>query len=316
MTLLEELQLYDLPKPVELAIFFGIIKPGWTLEDYLIYASTHERGYETVSLWALQGSGKSSRMLQMLYWIYFNILQDDEEAWKAVLDHIVFKPSTFVERLEAIPDNVVLPALGWDDIGVHYPATKFRTDIQQYEAVDSTWAAIRTKVHVIFTTIPLIDRLAKNVRDNTTFEVFMGPNQMELINRVFHLPGTRFIESNFFKVVLEKPAKFELFMAPEWVWKEYWKRRLKLTREALQVLRQATDMEDIEGYIPVLEAAKIAQTQGIKYATSTIQQDISRGILRGQRIVGRLCVDENDFYENLILKGGQRLTHTTPQDNK
>lgn len=287
------------PKVIQLAVRFGLIVPGYTLDDYIVHA-VESGGYETAQLWGVQGSGKSTRMLQMLYWVY--------QDWEAVLQSIVFKPSTFVETLESISDDERMPAVGWDDLGVHYPSTKFRTDIKQYEAIDSCWAAIRTKVNVIISTIPLIDRLAKNIKDNLTFEVFVGKNQLELINRLFRLPGTKSIESNLFKVTIEAPARFDLFEVPLEVWKRYWRRRLELTREALTRLRGVTDMETMEGYIPVLAAGRIASDQKIHYATSTIQQDISRGVLRGQRLNGRLCVHEDDFYENLILKGGKRLT--------
>jgi len=285
------------PKIIRLAEFFGLIKQGYTLEDYLVQA-VKTGGYETVDIWGPQGVGKSERMLQMLYWIYGD--------WDAVIDSLVFKPASLVTILEEIPDDERMPALGWDDIGVHYPSSTFKTDIKQYQAIDSTWAAIRTKCNVVVTTIPLIDRLAKNIKDNVTFEVFIGRNQMEIVYRVFHLPGQRSIESNFFKIVVEQPRRFDLFNMPLDDWKRYWKKRLELTREALATLKGATDMESLDGYIPVIEAAKIASEQKIHYATSTIQQDISRGILRGQRINGRLCVSEDDYYENLVLKGGVR----------
>ena len=290
----QQIDFFNVPKPIELAIRFGLIKPGYTLEDYLVEAATTEAGYETVDLWGVQGSGKSSRMLQMLYWIY--------EDWEEVLNHIIFKPSTLVETLEEVPDNEVLPALGWDDIGVHYPSSKFKTDIKQYEAVDSTWAAIRTKVHVVITTIPLIDRLAKNVKDNVTFEVFLGKNQMELINRVFRLPGTQSIESNFFKVAIERPSKFDLFFIPPDIWARYWKMRLRLTKEALSSLRSSTDMENVEGYIPVLEASLRARDMGIKLSPTTLQQNISRGVLRGTKISDQLCVLEEDYLLYLETK--------------
>jgi len=279
------LEFYNLPKPIELAIRFGLIKPGYNLEDYLIEAVKHPSGYETVQLWGVQGSGKSCRMLQMLYWIYYEMIGDVDQAWQAVLDHILFKPSTLVETLEAVPDDEVLPALGWDDIGVHYPSSKFKTDIKQYEAVDSTWAAIRTKVHVVITTIPLIDRLAKNVKDNVTFEVFLGKNQMELINRVFHLPGIHSIESNFFKVTVETPSTFDLYLVPQWVWDEYWAMRLKLTKEALTTLRGATDMEDFDNYIDVWSISK-----KISVSANTLQQMGSRGLIPTQKIAGQLCI--------------------------
>ena len=288
---------------IQLALKFGMLKEGYTLEKYLVEA-IEKGGYETVQVWGVQGGGKSERCMQMSYWIY--------RDWDKVLETQIFKPPEFVSTLEAVPDEERIPLLDWEDVGVHYPSSKFKTDIKQYEAIDSTWAAIRTKVNVIVLNIPLIDRLAKNIKDNLTFEVFVGKNQMELINRLFRLPGIGEIESNLFKVTIEEPSQFNLLEVPLEVWKKYWKRRLALTREALANLKGTTDMEDLEGFIPVLEAAKICHEQKdkegrkINYASSTIQQDISRGILKGKKIAGRLCVDVDDFYTNLELKGGHK----------
>ena len=188
-----------IPRHVELAIQYGIIKRGNCFEDYLIEA-VDEDGYETVVIHGTQGSGKSTRMLQMGRWISYHVLSEElgrkpteKEIWDHVLSHLVFKPSDFVKRLEQVPRYSRLPMLLWDDIQAHYTSSTFKTDILQYQAVDAAWAVIRTKVGVVIVTIPVLSRLAKNVKDNITFEVFVGRNQMEQIRRVFYLPGTRSI---------------------------------------------------------------------------------------------------------------------------
>jgi len=248
-------------------------------------------------------------MLQMGAWVLLPILRkklgrdpSSEELWSSVLDHIIFKPAEFVKRLEETPRGERLPVVLWDDIGVHYTSSTFKTDIEQYSAVDSTWAAIRTKVAIVIVTIPIIGRLAKNVKDNLTFEVFLGRNQKEQVRRLFYLPGLRNIESNLFKPVLGKPKKFDLYLVPKWVWNRYWEMRLDLTEEALATLKGATDMEDEEGYIPVLDAALKARERGFKISPSTIQQNISRAVLRGRKVNGELCVDEEHFEKYLSVK--------------
>jgi len=223
-------------------------------------------------------------MLQMGYWIY--------RDWDLVLKSMVFRPNEFVRRLKVIPIGKRTPCILWDDIGVHYPRSKFKTDVKQYEAIDSTWAAIRTKCSVIIMSIPLIDRLAKNIKDNITFEVFLGRNQMEMINRIFHLPGLRSVESNFFKVGIERPSRFNLYDVPRDVFKEYWQMRLQLTEEALDRLDQATDTDNVEGYISVLKASK-----EIGISPNTLQQMVSRGVISGRKIAGKLHIPEEDLEE-------------------
>lgn len=276
------------PKHIEKAIEYAHLKLGNTLEDYIIEA-VEKNGYETIVIWGVQGSGKSNRALQIAFWIYRHLSKTDEEAWLKVLDSIIFKPATLVERLEAVPDDERIPCIVWDDVGVHYPSSKFKTDIKEYEAVDEVWAAIRTKVAVIILTIPLIDRLAKNLKDNVTFEIYLGRNQKEIIKRWFYLPGTRDREANFFKLNVEWPGLFDIYFVPKWVWDEYWSMRLRLTGEAVGMLRRVTDMDE-EGYTPILDAVEV-----LKISPNTLQQMVSRGVVRGRKIGGLLHVFEEDI---------------------
>lgn len=216
-----------------------------------------------------------------------------EELWSSVLDHIVFKPSDFVRRLEEVPRGERLPMVLWDDIGVHYTSSTFKTDIEQYSAVDSTWAAIRTKVAIVIVTIPIIGRLAKNVKDNLTFEVFLGRNQREQVRRLFYLPGTRYVDSNLFKPVLGKPKPFDLYLVPKWVWDRYWEMRLDLTEEALANLKGATDMDNEEEYTKVWEIAK-----ELTVSANTLQQMGSRRLIPTQVVNGELCIP-NHFIPEL-----------------
>jgi hypothetical protein len=64
----------------------------------------------------------------------------------------------------------------------------------------------------------------------------------------------------------------------------------------------AVGPEDTEGYLTILEAVRIAGDKGVKYGKRSIQQDISRGVIRGTRIGARLYVWEEDFKEYLELK--------------
>lgn len=135
--------------------------------------------------------------------------------------------------------------------------------------------------------------MAKNIKDNLTFEVFIGRNQKELIKRVYHLPGIKHMDSNLFKVIVERPESFDLYTVPSWVWERYWAMRLDLTDEALAGLRGVTDMEDLENYTPVWEIAK-----RLSVSANTLQQMGSRGLIPSQRIGGKLCIP-NDFIPEL-----------------
>lgn len=284
---------------LKLAADFGMIEPGWDVLDYFIHAIDNE-GYETGAIHGAQGSGKSSRMLQYGGGMaYHHLLQEngyepnESELWDFVLKHVIFKPAQFVERLEAVPRGTRLPFVLWDDIGVHYTSSTFKTDIKQYAAVDATWAAIRTKVAVVMVTIPVLNRLAKNVKDNLTFEIYLGRNQMEQVRRLFYLPGTKHLDSNLFRPILKRHQRFNLYDIPEWVWDEYWEMRLDLTEEALSTLKGVTDMEDTENFTKVWELAK-----DLSISANTIQQMGSRKLIPTQVINGELCIP-NEFIPEL-----------------
>lgn len=297
---------------IDIGLQYGQLIEGWSIEDYIIHASKVESGYETVAVHGVQGSGKSSRSLQMASWIIEERLREElgrelteRELWDATLDCVIFKPSDFVTRLEAVPDDEPLPVLIWDDIGVHYTSSTFKTDIDQYAAIDATWAAIRTKVHVVIISIPNLSRLAKNVKDNLTFEVYLGKNQKEQVRRLFRLPGTKYIDSNLFKPIIGKPQKFNLFAVPLWAWKRYYKMRQHLANEALANLRGVTDMEDMDGYIPIVDARRLCREYDVNWSMSTLQQHVSRGVLRGQKVNGILHLDNEYLLEMLRTESGQ-----------
>ena len=303
------------PRPersfMDLGLQYGLLVDGWGIEDYLLDAAFNEDGYETVAVTAVQGCGKSTRALQMLAWIKEEELRrklgrepTERELWESVLEAIIFKPSELVSRLEAVPDNEPLTCLLWDDIGVHFTSSTYKTDIDQYAAIDATWAAIRTKVHVMLLTIPNITRLAKNLKDNLTFEVFIGKNQLEQVRRIFRLPGTKHIDSNIFKPIIGKPFKFDLYKVPLWAWQEYYKMRIKLANEALAVLRGVTDMEKLDNYIPIIEARILVREYDVNWSMSTIQQHVSRGVLRGQKLNGVLHIDKEYLIKTLKAEVG------------
>jgi len=177
---------------LQYALTFGHVIPGYTCKNYVEHA-IEKMGYETILDWGTQGSGKSNRLLQHGYWVY--------EDWDEVLKNIVFKPYAkergFIQKLKNIMRGERVPWIGWDDVGVHFPSVSWRTEVEKYEAVDSAWTSIRTKVSVISLNIPLIDRLAKNIKDNLTMEEFLGRNQTILIERYVRLPGLKQVESNF-----------------------------------------------------------------------------------------------------------------------
>ena len=276
-------------KVLQYAMTFGLVIPDYTCRNYVEYA-VEQGGYETLEIWGVQGSCKSNRTLCHGYWVYGD--------WDEVLKHIVFKPSgdpefAFVDRLKKIEHGKRIPWLGWDDITVHFPSVSWRTQIEQYEAVDSAWAAIRTKVNVISLNNPLIDRLPKNVKDNITMEVFLGRNQVELVERIVRLPGLKMLESNFFKIQVEPLHKFDMYDVPVDVFKEYWEMRLTLADQAIQKLGDVYskgEKADMENYVPLSTAI-----EEFHLSPLTMEKWIRLGVVRCKKIAGKTYILKDDY---------------------
>ena len=94
---------------------------------------------------------------------------------------------------------------------------------------------------------------------------------------------------------MELPSDFDIYQVPAWAWAEYEAKRIKLANEALTILKAATNMETLEGYIPIFVAVKIAKAESMKWGIASIQQWISRGVLVGQKVNNQLCVNEDSL---------------------
>jgi hypothetical protein len=276
-----------------------MLTPGWCAADYLLDAASRDDGYETVLVDGVQGSGKSNLSLQAASWVKRQTLTrelgrepSEAEVWEAVLGCLIFTPADFVNTLEAVPDSRPLDVVIWDDIQAHYTSSTFKTDIDQYAAIDATWAVIRTKVHVIIVTIPNIGRLAKNVKDNCTFEWFVGKNRLRKFMRLFRLPGLRKVDMNLFKVDVELPSKFDLYTVPAWAWVRYDRLRKDLANQALGNLKSVTDMGQLEGYISIGDAVALCKQSGVRWGLSTLGQGVSRGYFVGQKVHGIMHLDK------------------------
>jgi hypothetical protein len=259
---------------------FGLIVPGRTVRGYMEWAIENNR-FECVYIWGFQGSMKSNETLQQGFWIY--------KDWDQVIKHLVFRPGKSEYGAQKLLDSLGIgnriPWMGWDDMGVHYPSTTYKTNIQQYEAVDALFAAIRTKCSVITINSHVIDRTPKNIKDNISIEMFIGRNQMVMSERICRLPSYDRIESYFFKVPIEEPHIFDYTLVPKDVWDEYWQLRLQLAEEALQKLGEAygDEMPDLSNYVSlydIVEQGIAAPSQVVSYAARDMISVVKIGGVR------------------------------------
>jgi hypothetical protein len=222
-------------EPLEDAKKLGMIVDGWGILDYLQNA-IEKNGYEMVLIWGNQGSGKSSFMLYLAY----QILGD----WDKVLNQLCFTPMDVIRKAEELPFGKRYPLLLWDDVGVHFPATSFRTNIDIYEAVGRMLDVYRTIASVIICTAPDIRRFPKVMRDNETIEVWMTRLTGENIS---YYRALRIVKlQNYYsdlEIYLKKPTIEHGFYQldkhiPRNIWNTYWEKRLELSRKAVEMLKE------------------------------------------------------------------------------
>ena len=297
-----------IPRHVEVGIDYGLIIQGQDLDDYLTKAAFDPSGFECAVAHGQQGAGKSNYMLQRTAEIkkasFFREnqrLPNEHELWEQVLDAIVFTPTDFIEKLERVQESLDrLDVVLWDDIQLEYTSSTFKTNIDQYSAIDSMMAVIRTKCAITLITIPNITRLPKNVKDNVTFEIFVGKNRKVQIRRIFRLPGQKRIDSNLFKPIIQRPIIFDLYAIPSWAWSRYEKMRQDIANKALANLKAATDMEDSSQFEQIWELSK-----RLTINANTIQQMGSRGIFPTKMVNGVLCVPKS-FVPELVSQYGKK----------
>lgn len=267
-------------KLLALAIQFGMVKLGWTTRDYMVNAVMKGR-YCVVHVWGEQGNMKSNFTLQSGSWIYGEQVRDQwYPDWDKVLQHLIFRPGREERGLlaftKSIPHGEREAWIGWDDLGVHYPSTIYRTDMEKYQAVDSVFAAIRTKISTMTTNNPIIDRVAKNIKDNITIEVFIGANQTLIAERFCRVPSHDRVDSYFFKIPIEGPYVFDWTKIPSDVWKEYWELRLRIAEEAINLLNEAYSEEG--QLVPVCEVVKrVPPSKLLTYSSKGVVTIIRKG---------------------------------------
>lgn len=136
--------------------------PYRTIQHY-IRSAIKNKGWELILIWGPQGKGKSTLMLQLLYYIYGD--------WDKVLDHVVFKFNEFDDVVDADVEKYGrCRGLGWDDLGVHFNKSTKRWDKDVLEFLDE-FDAIRPRLAVMIGTLVQLDEPVAGLRKIATCEV-------------------------------------------------------------------------------------------------------------------------------------------------
>jgi len=297
-SLLEDLKHAE--EPLEEAKKIGLYVEGWGILDYCKWAIEHN-GYEMILIWGNQGSSKSSFMLYLAY----QLLGD----WMEVLKHLCFTPMDVIEKAEALPEGKRYTLLLWDDVGVHFPATSFRTNIDIYEEVGKMLDAYRTIASVIIATAPKLQRFPKCMRDNKTIEVwiarFISKPTASYYKALREIDLPNYYDGN--SIYVKRPTiengiyDYTIQGAPPQIWQQYWKRRLELGRKAVQMAKTTIGAPTKEEQKETTQNSNGETITLIKCPNGHVWVPRKRYVF-GERVVCNKCGKVFPFKEENIIK--------------
>lgn len=272
------------------AIKLGVIKPGYTLFDYLRHA-IENYGWECIPIGGKKGDAKSNLILQAAYSIY--------EDWDAVHQHIIMDPLKFLNLLDD-SFHQRIPFVGFDDITVHLPRSLYFTDRNLWAELQKNWASYRTKMNCFMCTSPRKDRVASFILEDITGDIivynrikdikshynlnrwmwqrdFKDPKSMratplQVEDLAFPLiPGATKIDKELKGDVVVGGRKYKgidfypkvgLTGVPRKQFKRYWERRLNLAdkavKDAIKVIQKVNKENEQEPPPPMSEVSKAA----------------------------------------------------------
>lgn len=258
---------------------------GWGLKEYIEYA-VKNHGYELILIWGEQGSGKSNYLLQLGYMIFGN--------WGKVFEHLIFTPNDLIRKAKELPEGWKYDALLWDDVGVHFPATKYKTDIETYEKMAEFMDAHRTIASVIICTAPNWTRYPKVLRDNCTIEIYLlRDREIPLRSYAWAYRHVKLLSLDGYQGIYKFKKELERLTVnyknvPEEIWSKYWSLRLKLARESLIGLEREILKE--EEWIDIYTASLKANLP-----IETINYKVKTGLLKAKKINGLLHIERESL---------------------
>jgi uncharacterized C2H2 Zn-finger protein len=142
----------------------------------------------------------------------------------------------------------------------------YRTNVDIYEAVGRMLDVNRTKASVIICTAPNLERYPKVMIDNWTMQIYMKTFRLKSMwayyKAIYKIEDIDFSDERrpYKKYPLIEHGFYHFLKVPSDVWNEYWRRRLSLGKEAIEVMRQTInptennkEIEQKEGEVILLK---------------------------------------------------------------
>jgi len=135
-----------------------------------------QNGFMGGFIYGSKGNGKSTYCYKVMAKIYYTIngyskKDDEEEAYKLSLDHLIFDGDTFLDLM--INNKVrqkITPVLCLDDASMHFGTQLYKHNPPLYDAMAGEIATVRTAVTGFLITSPKRSMCAKFLRENDDYK--------------------------------------------------------------------------------------------------------------------------------------------------
>ncbi len=236
-----------------------------------IRSCAKEDGWIFLPVWGANRLGKSSLVLQLLWYVY--------GSWPLALEHLVFTLPDMIERMkEARRTKTQIPLLVWDDVGVH-AGKRTKSFSTQFKAFSEAFDAFGSVVHGLLTTCIRPDSVIPAMRER-----YMGEVQVFARGRFkyiryqwrisYFMPGVPF----FSKIYVEEA---EFFPLPPDIYDHYRLDRARLLNMKLSEVEDLLyDRSQQEGEIKIGEVEKTALAYLLKKLDKTGKPAVRQPVMK------------------------------------
>lgn len=331
------------PYWIEKAEKFGYVFKGWTMMNYL--KNTHipapgeyeyekgipKEGFENIITWGRQGTRKSNLNRQMM----FGFLKGGEdegrqsqEIWRNVLDYLLMTKQQIYDIYHMTTDEQIkVPYVTLDDITTTIPKQLFFVGMQEFIRFQQFIATIRMRIGVVGSNSPLPQNVISVLRDNISMEVICFPIGSYMTERYCWFPDEYKPAAAYLKKVLIEYRTWDFLAEPEWVYKEYKKRRWVITEEIVKKLQgddsepeyiiPQVDMKEFEKAVRLCTVCKCqSPRQGICVCEKHVHDAVQLSNAKLRDVVARVTATLKDKATTIradSLKDIQEVFGATPE---
>ncbi len=207
---------------------------GWSvLADWMIRAYRNG-GFNSIIVYGKQGAGKSVYSIKVVYDMLrrLELVPASESSRIVYKRYMVFSAGQFISKLKNSRGSR-LPAVIWDDAGVHGGSYIFFTDVFLAKALGDLFRVARTRVANIVFTTPSPRDLLKPFRSYDTIIVYV--HEMDDVWSRAHIYQMRLLPSGDVRIFKKAIEDFKRRLG---TYQDYIRIRDRYVDEAIEALEE------------------------------------------------------------------------------